>query len=147
PRARLELEILETAAIADMPRAIVVMQRCARLGVRFALDDFGTGYSSLTYLRKLPVDTLKIDQSFVRDMLVDPDDRAIVDGVIRLAAAFNRHVIAEGVETLEHGQALQRLGCRLAQGYGIGRPMPAEQLPAWQRDWLAREAWRRLTIS
>ena len=97
PRARLELEILETAAIADMQRAIEVMQRCASLGIRFALDDFGTGYSSLTYLRKLPVDTLKIDQSFVRDMLVDPDDRAIVDGVIRLASAFNRHVIAEGV--------------------------------------------------
>jgi len=147
PRARLELEILETAAIADMPRAIAVMQRCARLGVRFALDDFGTGYSSLTYLRKLPVDTLKIDQSFVRDMLVDPDDRAIVDGVIRLAAAFNRHVIAEGVETLEHGQALQRLGCRLAQGYGIARPMPAEQLPVWLQDWQARAAWRRLAVS
>ncbi len=147
PRARLELEILETAAIADMQRAIAVIQRCARLGVRFALDDFGTGYSSLTYLRKLPVDTLKIDQSFVRDMLVDPDDRAIVDGVIRLAAAFNRHVIAEGVETLEHGQALQRLGCRLAQGYGIARPMSAAQLPAWLRDWQERAVWRSLTVS
>ena len=144
PRARLELEILETAAIADMPRAIAVMQSCAALGVRFALDDFGTGYSSLTYLRKLPVDTLKIDQSFVRDMLVDPDDRTIVDGVIRLASAFNRHVIAEGVETLEHGMALQRLGCRLAQGYGIARPMPAEQLPAWLQDWQAREPWLHL---
>ncbi len=135
PRARLELEILETAALTDMQRAIAVMQRCAALGVRFALDDFGTGYSSLTYLRQLPVDTLKIDQSFVRDMLVDPDDRAIVDGVIRLAAAFHRQVIAEGVETREHGQALQQLGCRLAQGYGIARPMPAEQLPAWLHDW------------
>ncbi|WP_178084081.1 EAL domain-containing protein [Pseudomonas sp. A-1] len=144
PRERLELEILETAALTDLPRAIAVMQRCAALGVRFALDDFGTGYSSLTYLRKLPVDTLKIDQSFVRDMLVDPDDRAIVDGVIRLAAAFNRHVIAEGVETIEHGLALQRLGCRLAQGYGIARPMPAEQLPAWLRDWQAQAASRRL---
>ncbi len=144
PRERLELEILETAALTDLPRAIAVMQHCAALGVRFALDDFGTGYSSLTYLRKLPVDTLKIDQSFVRDMLVDPDDRAIVDGVIRLAAAFNRHVIAEGVETIEHGLALQRLGCRLAQGYGIARPMPAEQLPAWLRDWQAQAASRRL---
>ncbi|CAD5376291.1 EAL domain-containing protein [Pseudomonas sp. OF001] len=144
PRERLELEILETAALTDLLRAIAVMQRCAALGVRFALDDFGTGYSSLTYLRKLPVDTLKIDQSFVRDMLVDPDDRAIVDGVIRLAAAFNRHVIAEGVETIEHGLALQRLGCRLAQGYGIARPMPAEQLPAWLRDWQAQAASRRL---
>ena len=144
PRDKLELEILETAAIADMQRAIDVLRACGRLGIRFALDDFGTGYSSLTYLRKLPVDTLKIDQSFVRDMLVDPDDRAIVDGVIRLASAFNRRVIAEGVETLEHGQALQRLGCRLAQGYGIARPMPAERLPGWLRDWQDDTAWRCL---
>ncbi len=144
PRERLALESLETAAIGDMQRAVAVMERCAALGVRFALDDFGTGYSSLTYLRQLPVDTLKVDQSFVRDMLVDPDDRAIVDGVIRLAAAFNRKVIAEGVETLEHGQALRGRGCRLAQGYGIARPMPAGQLPAWLRDWQAQAAWRRL---
>lgn len=135
PREHLELEILETAAIVDIERAIAVMQRCAALGVHFALDDFGTGYSSLTYLRRLPVDTLKIDQSFVRDMLEDPDDRAIVDGVIRLAAAFDRQVIAEGVETIAHGQALQQLGCRLAQGYGIARPMPAAQLPAWLAEW------------
>ncbi len=147
PRQCLELEILETAAIADMPQAIAVMQRCGRLGVRFALDDFGTGYSSLTYLRKLPVDTLKIDQSFVRDMLVDPDDRAIVDGVIRLASAFNRRVIAEGVETLEHGEALQRLGCRLVQGYGIARPMAAEQLPTWLEQWRTQAPWRRLAVS
>ncbi|MCQ4348870.1 EAL domain-containing protein [Pseudomonas stutzeri] len=146
PRECLELEILETAALTDMQRAIAVMQRCAALGVRFALDDFGTGYSSLTYLRKLPVDTLKIDQSFVRDMLVDPDDRAIVDGVIRLAAAFNRKVIAEGVETIEHGQALQRLGCRLVQGYGIARPMPAERLPEWLCEWQRQAAWRRLAL-
>ncbi|MCC6075670.1 putative bifunctional diguanylate cyclase/phosphodiesterase [Pseudomonas sp. GCM10022188] len=144
PRELLELEILETAALTDMPRAIEVLRACGRLGIRFALDDFGTGYSSLTYLRQLPIDTLKIDQSFVRDMLVDPDDRAIVDGVIRLAAAFNRRVIAEGVETLEHGQALQSLGCQLVQGYGIARPMPAGQLPAWLDTWQAQAAWRRL---
>jgi EAL domain-containing protein (putative c-di-GMP-specific phosphodiesterase class I) len=146
PHEQLELEILETAAIADMHRAVAVMRRCADLGVRFALDDFGTGYSSLTYLRQLPVDTLKIDQSFVRDMLVDPDDRAIVDGVIRLAAAFNRKVIAEGVETLAHGQALLQLGCRLAQGYGVARPMPAEQLPGWLDEWRRAGAWRRLGV-
>lgn len=140
PRALLELEILETVAIADMERAIEVVRQCARLGIGFALDDFGTGYSSLTYLRKLPVDTLKIDQSFVRDMLIDPDDRTIVDGVIRLAAAFNRQVIAEGVETLEHAEALQGLGCCLVQGYGIARPMPAERLPGWLADWQQRRS-------
>lgn len=135
PAAHFELEVLETAAIADMEQAVAVLQRCRELGVHFALDDFGTGYSSLTYLRKLPVDILKIDQSFVRDMLTDPDDLGIVEGVIRLASAFNRQVIAEGVETLEHGIALRRLGCRFAQGYGIAKPMPAEQMVDWVADW------------
>ena len=135
PVARFELEVLETAAIADMAQAVAVLQRCRTLGVRFALDDFGTGYSSLTYLRKLPVDTLKIDQSFVRDMLTDPDDLGIVEGVIRLASAFNRQVIAEGVETLEHVTRLRELGCRFGQGYGIARPMPASALLAWAENW------------
>lgn len=126
-----ELEVLETAAISDMAQAAAILHQCKALGVKFALDDFGTGYSSLTYLRKLPVDTLKIDQSFVRDMLTDSDDLGIVEGVIRLANAFQRHVIAEGVETLAHGTALRELGCRFAQGYGIAKPMAAEQIPTW----------------
>jgi EAL domain-containing protein (putative c-di-GMP-specific phosphodiesterase class I) len=109
------------------------------LGVDFAVDDFGTGYSSLTYLRKLPARTLKIDRSFVSDMLDDPEDLAIVRGVIELAGAFDREVIAEGVETLAHGQALLTMGCHLAQGYGIARPMPASELPAWLPQW--HERW------
>jgi len=136
-----ELEVLETAALADIDQAVAVLRRCRELGVHFALDDFGTGYSSLTYLRKLPVDLLKIDQSFVRDMLIDADDMGIVEGVIRLADAFKREVIAEGVETLEHGAALLRLGCRLAQGYGIARPMPAQQLLPWLAQWQREAAW------
>jgi EAL domain-containing protein (putative c-di-GMP-specific phosphodiesterase class I) len=95
------------------------------------LDDFGTGYSSLTYLKRLRVDSLKIDQSFVRDMLEDPEDLAILEGIIGLASAFKRQVIAEGVETIEHGTALLQLGCELAQGYGIARPMPPDLIPAW----------------
>ncbi|MBI2748697.1 MAG: EAL domain-containing protein [Burkholderiales bacterium] len=95
----------------------------------------------LETLRKLPVDLLKIDQSFIRDMLVDPDDLGIVEGVIRLAAAFNRDVIAEGVETLEHGAALLRLGCHRVQGYGIARPMPREPLPPWLTRWQHDAAW------
>ncbi|MBI3286103.1 MAG: EAL domain-containing protein [Burkholderiales bacterium] len=145
PPAHFELEVLETAAIADMEQAVDVLRQCRELGVGFALDDFGTGYSSLTYLRKLPVDTLKIDQSFVRDMLHDVEDLGIVEGVIQLAGAFNRSVVAEGVETLEHGAALLRLGCRLAQGYGIARPMPAEQFPAWSLQWKKEAAWQALT--
>ncbi len=134
-----QLEVLETAAIADMQQAADILRHCMTLGVDFALDDFGTGYSSLTYLRKLPARTLKIDRSFVSDMLDDPEDLAIVRGVIELAGAFDREVIAEGVETLAHGQALLTMGCHLAQGYGIARPMPASELPAWLPQW--HERW------
>ncbi len=131
----LELEILESAAIDDVKGVSERMRECRELGVRFALDDFGTGYGSLAYLRALPVDVLKIDQSFVRDMLADPDDLAIVRGVIGLAAAFRARVIAEGVETVEHAAMLLHLGCDQAQGYGIARPMAAERIPGWTTDW------------
>ncbi len=140
----LELEVLETSALADMAQVSQVIEDCARIGVRFALDDFGTGYSSLTYLKRLRVTLLKIDQSFVRDMLEDPDDLAILQGVIGLAAAFKREVIAEGVETVAHGTALLHLGCQLAQGYCIARPMPADQFPAWAAAWQPDVAWSEL---
>jgi len=139
--ASLELEVLETSALADMEQVSQVIEACANIGVKFALDDFGTGYSSLTYLKRLHVTQLKIDQSFVRDMLEDPDDLAILQGVIGLAAAFKREVIAEGVETVAHGTALLQLGCELAQGYGIARPMPPDQLPAWATTWQPDVAW------
>jgi len=138
----LELEILETSALSDISQVSCIMKACNDLGVSFALDDFGTGYSSLTYLRRLPAHLVKIDQSFVRDMLEDPDDLAIVKGIIGLAKAFQREVIAEGVETLAHGQALLQLGCQLAQGYGIARPMPADDIPEWICSWKADDAWR-----
>ena len=128
---QLEIEVLETSGLDDITRVEQIIVACREMGIGFSLDDFGTGYSSLTYLRRLSADTLKIDQSFVRQMLDDPDDRAIVSGVIGLAAAFQRKVIAEGVETLAHARSLLDLGCHLAQGYGIARPMPAEDLPAW----------------
>jgi EAL domain-containing protein (putative c-di-GMP-specific phosphodiesterase class I) len=115
----LELEVLETTAIDDIQHVSAIMKSCSALSVHFALDDFGTGYSSLTYLRRLPTSLIKIDQIFVRDMLINADDLAIVEGVIALAKSFKREVIAEGVETVEHGRALLLLGCDLAQGYGI----------------------------
>ena len=139
--AKLELEVLETSALEDIALVSQVIEDCAKIGVKFALDDFGTGYSSLTYLKRLRVALLKIDQSFVRDMLEDPDDLAILQGVIGLAGAFKREVIAEGVETVAHGTALLQLGCKLAQGYGIARPMPAEQMPAWVATWQPDAAW------
>jgi EAL domain-containing protein (putative c-di-GMP-specific phosphodiesterase class I) len=140
----LELELLETSALVDIEQVSKVIEICQGMGVKFALDDFGTGYSSLTYLKRLHVTLLKIDQSFVRDMLDDPDDLAILQGVIGLAASFNCEVIAEGVETVAHGTALLKLGCNLAQGYGIARPMTAERVPAWASTWQPDVAWKAL---
>lgn len=137
-----ELEILETQALSDLTLTSQVIKDCQALGVQFALDDFGTGYSSLSYLRHLSVETLKIDQTFVRDMLADEDDLAIVHGVIGLAESFQRHVIAEGVESIEHGIALLHMGCSYAQGYGIAKPMPASDLAAWVKAWEAPVEWK-----
>jgi hypothetical protein len=111
------------------------------IGILFSLDDFGTGYSSLTYLKRLPVHQLKIDQSFVRDMLNDIDDLAIVEGVLALASAFSLEVIAEGMETNEHGEMLLQIGCDLAQGYAIAYPMPAAELESWLHTWQPDPSW------
>lgn len=137
----LELEVLETAALEDIEKVSQVMEKITRLGVQFSLDDFGTGYSSLSYLRRLPAAALKIDQSFVRDMLWDVGDTTLVQGVISLATAFQRSVIAEGVESEEHGELLLRLGCDIGQGYGISRPIPAQAFEEWRRSWSSFPSW------
>ncbi|MGM0858213.1 MAG: putative bifunctional diguanylate cyclase/phosphodiesterase [Pseudomonadota bacterium] len=144
PPAMLKLEVLESAAMHDIQAALTTMAECQALGVNFAIDDFGTGFSSLTHLRQLPVNLIKIDQSFVRDMLSDPDDMAIVESVIYMANRFQRPMLAEGVETLAHAKALIALGCELAQGYGIARPMPADELPKWLVAWPKRADWTAL---
>ena len=144
---QLELEVLESAALGDVDQATRVIEGCHALGVKIALDDFGTGYSSLTYFRRLPVDTLKIDRSFVRDMLCDAEDLAIVEGVIALTRAFRRKVVAEGVETPEHGLALLHLGCDCAQGYGIARPMPAVEIADWISRYRPDPAWTRADLT
>jgi diguanylate cyclase (GGDEF)-like protein/PAS domain S-box-containing protein len=133
--ARLELEVLETAALADVAYTSMLLERCASLGVRFALDDFGTGYSTLTYLKRLPVQVLKIDRSFVHNMLNDTQDRAIVEGVISLARTFSCVAVAEGVETPAQARTLLEMGCDVAQGAGIAAPMPAAELPLWVKEW------------
>ena len=138
----LELEVLETSALEDISHLSLIIDACQQIGVGFALDDFGTGYSSLTYLRRLPADLLKIDQSFVRDMLEDPEDLAILEGVLGLAAAFRRRVIAEGVETLAHGEMLLQMGCEFGQGYAIARAMPGDQIPAWAAGWRPDPRWQ-----
>ena len=141
PARYLELELLETSALENITQVSATLRACQQIEVRFALDDFGTGYSSLTYLKGLPVFQLKIDQGFVRGMLDDPDDLAILEGVIGLAKAFHREVIAEGVETIAHGTMLLQLGCDLAQGYGIARPMPGADIPRWAASWQPDPAW------
>ncbi|USW97475.1 EAL domain-containing protein [Pseudomonas proteolytica] len=127
----LDLEIAESVAIDHIQRVTEHLAACQALGVRFSLDDFGTGYSSLSYLKRLPTQTIKIDKSFVRDILHDKDDLALTQAVIGLARAFGREVIAEGLESLEHGQLLLRMGCEVAQGYYFAQPMPAAEVPAW----------------
>lgn len=141
---RLELEILESAALQDMQHMREMMQGCQTLGVRFALDDFGTGFSSLSYLKRLPAETIKIDQSFVGGILENGDDLTLVNAIVALAAAFGRHVVAEGVETPEQAARLLELGCERAQGFGIARPMPAHEVLTWARQHAARRSAQAL---
>ena len=142
--AMLDLEIVESVAIENIQRVSQCLEACQRLGVQFSLDDFGTGYSSLSYLKRLPTRTIKIDKSFVRDILHDQDDLALTRAVIGLARAFGRQVIAEGLETVEHGQLLMGLGCDIAQGYCIARPMPAEQVVDWVANYQQPLEWSPL---
>lgn len=139
---QLEIEILETNALEDINHVSDVIKGCREIGIKFALDDFGTGYSSLNYLKRLPVSTLKIDRSFVKDILFDPDDLSILEGIISMAAAFRLKVIAEGVESIEQGRLLLQLGCENAQGFCIARPMPADKIPDWLQKWQADEKWQ-----
>jgi diguanylate cyclase (GGDEF)-like protein/PAS domain S-box-containing protein len=131
PPRYLNLEITESAAIGEISNVTHIIQQCKKLGVTFAIDDFGAGYSSLTYLRRLPVDSIKIDRSFINGMLVDTEDLAVVTSIITLCKEFKRSVIAEGVESADHANKLLQLGCHLVQGHRIAQPMPADQVVAW----------------
>ena len=131
----LEIEVLETSNFREIEIAQKNLKTIKNLGVRIALDDFGTGASSLSYLKNLPANIIKIDQSFIFDILVDKSDLAIVNGIIQLAQAFDLEVIAEGVETIEHAQKLQEFGCDLIQGYWISKPLPKESLDNFIHTW------------
>ena len=130
PTHQIELELTESLLMEDIDDTVEKMNALNKLGVHFALDDFGTGYSSLSYLKNLPLGCLKIDQSFVRDMLSDMDDAAIVETIITLAKTLKLRVIAEGVEQAEQAEVLNRLGCDLLQGYLYGKPSPLFLEPA-----------------
>ena len=135
PAHLLELEILESAALQDIPHMREVMQGCQALGVCFALDDFGTGFSSLSYLKRLPAETIKIDRMFVDGILTDEEDIALISAIVGLARAFERSVIAEGVETPAQAAKLLELGCELGQGFGIAKPMPVQEVAHWAANY------------
>ena len=131
--ARLELELTESRLVEDVDGAIAKMQALKARGVRISLDDFGTGYSSLNYLGRLPLDQLKIDQAFVRDLLIDANDNAIVRAMVDIGRSLNLPVLAEGVETAAQRDALVQLGCLRFQGYLYGKPVPADDvLESWR---------------
>ena len=128
PAALLRLEVTESAVMGDAARCMEVLQGLHDLGVRLSIDDFGTGYSSMAYLRRLPVDELKIDRSFVLGMTTTQQDAVLVRTAIDLGHNLGLTVVAEGVEGLEHADALRSLGCDIAQGYHFARPMAAAEL-------------------
>ena len=135
----IELELTESMLMSDMEVSIQVLQAFRDLGYRIAIDDFGTGFSCLNYLRRLPANILKIDQSFVRDMNSDGASLAIVSSIIRLAQSLGMETIAEGVETAEECAILADQGCRLMQGYHFSKPLPPAQFETWLQQWIAAE--------
>ena len=141
PPEDLELEIVESTLFKDLPRMRQQIEACSKQRIRFAIDDFGTGYSCLSYLKWLPVSVLKIDRSFVAGMVDYPDDHAIVSSILTLAGAFNRRVVAEGVETPAHICQLARLDCDMVQGFAIAPPMAAGQVCQWAGDFAFDESW------
>jgi diguanylate cyclase (GGDEF)-like protein len=144
PARLLELEITESTILADPVRAMQILSRLDKMGIRLAIDDFGTGYSSLAYLKRLPVDELKIDKSFILGMEESENDAVIVRSTIDLGRNLGLRVVAEGVETAKAWNRLVSLGCDIAQGYYLSRPVPADQLTEWLRERAATSRERRL---
>ena len=134
PATRLHFELTETAALSEGQLIGEQLRRLKKAGASIAIDDFGVGYSSLSRLRQMPVDMLKIDSSFIRDMIEDPDDAAIANAVVSLGRALNMRVVAEGVERLDQQKALESWGCNLMQGYLYSKPIPVDELTTWLRQ-------------
>lgn len=140
----IEIELLETSAFDNFEVTSNILRECQELGVSVAIDDFGTGYASLHYLKNLPMDTIKIDKSFVIELLNSRSNLSIVEASIGLAHAFGCKVVAEGVESEEHGKLLLKLGCKIAQGYVIAKAMPAEDTLDWLKSWKGFASWRTI---
>ncbi|HWX67432.1 MAG TPA: EAL domain-containing protein [Rhodanobacter sp.] len=135
------IEVTETGPTMDHARAKVVIEECRRRGIRVGLDDFGTGSASLSHIQQLDIEHIKLDQSFVRDILSDERNMAIAAGVITTARMLAKTVIAEGVETSAQGDLLASLGCHQLQGFSISRPMPAGAVPDWVAGWVPPPSW------
>jgi EAL domain-containing protein (putative c-di-GMP-specific phosphodiesterase class I) len=131
---RVVLEVTESAAMKDLPNTLRVMEQLRVLGIRFSIDDFGTGYSSLAHLKRLPVDEIKIDRSFIQELEARPDDDVIVRSTINLGHALGLKVVAEGVEIAASFDALLRYGCDSVQGYFVSKPMPEIEFSRWARE-------------
>jgi EAL domain-containing protein (putative c-di-GMP-specific phosphodiesterase class I) len=145
--SRLVLEITESSIMADPIRAADVVDRLSDLGIGLAIDDFGTGYSSLAYLKRLPVSEIKIDKSFVMAMTSEDNDAVIVRSTVDLGQNLGLTVVAEGVETVEMFDELERLGCDIAQGYLLSRPLPPDELTDWALEWRSAEEKKALVGS
>jgi predicted signal transduction protein with EAL and GGDEF domain len=132
---RLTVEVTENALMTDRDRSHRVLEELREMGVRVSIDDFGTGYSSLGYLKRVPADELKIDKSFVMNMLADPADARVVEQIIALGHGFGLEVVAEGVETAEAAAKLAAMGCDFAQGFHYAKPLPPQEIPGWAQEW------------
>ncbi len=135
PLERLTVEVTENALMVDRERSHRVLEELREMGVRISIDDFGTGYSSLSYLKQLPADEIKIDKSFVMNMLADEADARIVAQVVSLGHSFGLEVVAEGVESAEVAAKLADMGCDYAQGFHYAKPLPPKEFPAWVQEW------------
>ncbi|WP_158885114.1 EAL domain-containing protein [Rhodanobacter sp. L36] len=138
------IEVTETGPMMDHARAKIVIEECRRRGIRVGLDDFGTGSASLSHIQQLDIEHIKLDQSFVKNILSDERNMAIAAGVITTARLLAKTVIAEGVETAEQGDLLASLGCHQLQGFSISRPMPGPSVPNWVARWIPPSSWGRL---
>jgi EAL domain-containing protein (putative c-di-GMP-specific phosphodiesterase class I) len=133
PPSCLEVEITESSVMEDVEQAVRILNELAEIGVQIAIDDFGTGYSSLGYIKRFPIDRIKIDRMFIKDLTTCRDDAAIVKAIIALAHGLDVRTVAEGVETAEQLGFLREHGCDEAQGYHFSRPVPAAEVGAYRR--------------
>jgi EAL domain-containing protein (putative c-di-GMP-specific phosphodiesterase class I) len=133
----LQLEVTESMVMQNVPRAVKVLDAIQSRGIRLAIDDFGTGYSSMSLMKQFPIDTIKIDRSFVRDLPKDSEDQAIAQAIISMGKALGMTVVAEGVETTEQESFLRDHACDEMQGFLFSKPVPPEDMPGLLRPWLA----------